>query len=169
MQYDFIEFCRTAGIEHANAARRLPLASRSVDVVYACHMLEHLDRADAAAFLAEARRVLTSGGVLRIAVPDLERMIAGYSRTRDADAFVAQSMLGRARARSVRERLSLTFAGDPGHKWMYDARSLVRLLTEAGFVDAAPRRAGETTIPDPGPLDLRERESETLYVEARRP
>ena len=51
---------------------------------------------------------------------------------------------------------------------MYDGPSLLRLLTESGFSGARVVAAGETSIESPGPLDLREREDESVYVEARR-
>ena len=54
------------------------------------------------------------------------------------------------------------------HRWMYDGSSLARLVTEAGFRDAKVLAAGETTIPDPGALNLRERERESCYVETRK-
>lgn len=48
---------------------------------------------------------------------------------------------------------------------MYDGPSLARRLKEAGFRVASVVSAGETTMPDPGALDLREREDESVYVE----
>jgi hypothetical protein len=53
-------------------------------------------------------------------------------------------------------------------RWMYDAASLMRLLERHGFRDAKELPPGETTIPDPGALNLREREEESVYVEAKR-
>jgi hypothetical protein len=52
---------------------------------------------------------------------------------------------------------------------MYDGASLARLLVGEGFEDPVRLRPGETTIADPGALDLREREEESLYLEARAP
>jgi predicted SAM-dependent methyltransferase len=48
-------------IRFADAAARIPCADQSVEVVYSSHMIEHLDRSGAQAFLAEARRVLWPG------------------------------------------------------------------------------------------------------------
>ena len=56
----------------------LPFASGSAAAVYHSHVLEHLDRPVAARFVAECRRVLQPGGVLRIAVPDLEGICRSY-------------------------------------------------------------------------------------------
>lgn len=166
-QYQYMQFCRTANIRRADATR-LPIASGTVDVLYSCHMLEHLDRDDARRFLAEAHRALRPGGILRVAVPDLAYMVSEYGRNYAADRFMDMAMLGRRRARSLRERVTIAVFGDPGHKWMYDAASLIALVTEAGFSNAASLPPGDTTIPEPGPLDLFERAGETLYVEAQR-
>jgi hypothetical protein len=46
---------------------------------------------------------------------------------------------------------------------------LSRLLTEAGFADAAVLPPGTARIEDPGELDLAERAAESVYVEAVQP
>jgi hypothetical protein len=51
---------------------------------------------------------------------------------------------------------------------MYDADSLVRLVCEVGFERPSVLRAGNTTIPDPGELNLQERAEESIYIEATR-
>jgi SAM-dependent methyltransferase len=70
-QMAYIDFCRKNRIKFADATKRIPLPDASAEIVYSSHMLEHLDRAEARSFLAEAWRVLCDGGILRIAVPDL--------------------------------------------------------------------------------------------------
>ena len=50
-----------------------------------------------------------------------------------------------------------------------DGKSLCRLLETLGFVEATQVPVGSTRIPNPGPLNLRERESESVYVEAIKP
>jgi predicted SAM-dependent methyltransferase len=153
---------REHGIQYGSA-RRLPFPAASVDAIYSSHMLEHLFRDDARRFVAECRRVLVPGGTLRLAVPDLAGLTQRYAVERDADRLVASLMLVDER-RGVARRL-VRFAG---HRWMYDTDSLTMLLVQAGFVDVRGLPAGATTISDPGALDLREREEDSLYVEARR-
>jgi predicted SAM-dependent methyltransferase len=41
-------------------------------------MIEHLDRAEARVFLADVMRVLSPDGVVRIAAPDLSRLVQDY-------------------------------------------------------------------------------------------
>ena len=56
----------------------LPYAPATFDAVYASHVLEHLAPGDGDALVAEMRRVLKRGGILRLAVPDLERTARAY-------------------------------------------------------------------------------------------
>ncbi len=58
--------------------RGLPYDDASFDAVYHSHVLEHLTPEDAAAMLRECGRVLRPGGVLRVAVPDLEGIAQAY-------------------------------------------------------------------------------------------
>lgn len=50
----------------------------TVDVIYACHVLEHARPEEAKKALSKWRSLLKLGGVLRIAVPDLEAVFKYY-------------------------------------------------------------------------------------------
>ena len=50
-------------------ARHLPFADGRFDAVYSYSVLQHLSRADAAAAVGEAGRVLTEGGVAKVQMP----------------------------------------------------------------------------------------------------
>jgi len=160
---------RRASVRFANAAARIPFATGTVAAIYSSHMIEHLDRREARMFLAEARRVLRPGGVLRLAVPDLSRLVDQYVRSGDADAFIARTRMGVDRPATPREWARWALIGPRHHLWMYDGASLARLLRDAGFVDTAVEPPGVTRITDPGGLDLKEGEAERVYVEADRP
>ncbi|MFN3944542.1 MAG: class I SAM-dependent methyltransferase [Allosphingosinicella sp.] len=162
----YVAHVRSHNIRYGNAlATGLP--SRSIDVLYTSHMLEHLDQAEARRFLAEALRVLRPGGILRIAVPDIRLQAEEYLRRGDADWFVAKTRMTTPKPKSLLGRLRYAFTGFRHHHWMYDAKSLCTLLAEAGFQEPRALPAGETTIPHPGDLNLREREHESLYAEGR--
>lgn len=167
--YQLIQFARENEIEYGDAARRLPLQDASVDVLYSCHMLEHLDRNEATNFLREAFRVLRPGGIVRIAVPDLKRQVAQYNDSADADAFVEATLLCVSRPGSFAQRLRLFLLGPRNHQWMYDGNSLSRLLKAHGFVNVEVLPAGQTKIHRHEQLDLQERASESVYVEGERP
>lgn len=160
---------RRGSVRFANAAVRIPCETASVAAVYSSHMIEHLDKSEARAFLAEVRRVLHPGGVVRIAAPDLSMIAEDYVATGDADRFVAGIHMGLDRPAGLRGWAKWTVVGPRHHLWMYDGESLARLLRETGFADVTVMPPGSTRIAGPGQLDLREREAESVYVEAVRP
>jgi SAM-dependent methyltransferase len=54
------------------------IADNTVELVYACHVLEHFGRWQQQAVLGEWYRILRPGGVLRLAVPDFAACAAIY-------------------------------------------------------------------------------------------
>lgn len=58
---------------------RLPkIKPNSVDLIYACHVLEHSGRVTSRVVLTRWHEVLKRGGVLRLAVPDIEMAMKWY-------------------------------------------------------------------------------------------
>jgi predicted SAM-dependent methyltransferase len=168
-QYRFIEYARINQIEYADATRGLPLPDGSVDVLYSSHMLEHLDQTGAELFLKEARRLLISGGIIRIVVPDLRKMARQYLDSGDAEAFLSASCQSQPQTGTIVQRLRVLMVGTRHHQWMYDGESLCRILLVHGFSDPGILQPDETRIDAPGSLDLKERISESVYVEAVNP
>jgi predicted SAM-dependent methyltransferase len=166
MQINLISVVKQEGIKYANAVKRIPEPDHSVEVLYTCHMLEHLDCREVELFLKEARRVLTENGIIRIAVPDLKYHIEIYLKDRDADAFLRNLQLIGNRPAGLIEKLTHFMVGDRHHLWMYDGESLCRLLLKSGFGNPQVMKAGQTSIPNPGRLDLAERSPESVFVEA---
>lgn len=64
-------------IKH-NLLLGIPFENNSFDLVYHSHVLEHFSKDDGEKFIAECFRVLKPGGILRVAVPDLERIARIY-------------------------------------------------------------------------------------------
>lgn len=62
---------------------RLPFEDSSFAAVYHSHVLEHIPKKQAPAFLGECHRVLAPGGVLRVVVPDLEMITRLYLKHLD--------------------------------------------------------------------------------------
>lgn len=58
--------------------RGIPFPDGSADAVYSSHLVEHLPPDSLPRFLAEHRRVLKPGGIVRIVVPDLELAARQY-------------------------------------------------------------------------------------------
>jgi predicted SAM-dependent methyltransferase len=153
-------------ILYADATKRIPLDDSSAECIYCSHMLEHLSRDGARLFLKEALRVLDHGGVLRIAVPDLQHLINNYIANKDADEFMAKLHVSAPPLNFLRQKLLLFFMGYRHHQWMYDGASLSKLMLELGFKNVIVQDAGKTCINNFKGLNLFEREEESVYVES---
>jgi predicted SAM-dependent methyltransferase len=161
------------GIIHADASRGLPYTNGSVSYVYSSHMIEHLSRSRALNFAKECRRVLCPNGVLRLATPDLAKILAAYEASGPSqDGEIARGDVLMTRLGMFHEleaplaqRMIHRVASASYHQWLYDSESLTRLLAEGGFSDTrvCAYRKGET--PD---LDQLEHRPESLIIEAYR-
>jgi hypothetical protein len=90
-----------------------------------------------------------------------------YQNDGNADRFIEETRLAVAKPRGFIQRLKYLLTGARHHHWMYDAASLTALLSEAGFTDVRVLPPGQTTIEDPGELNLFERAENSLYVEGK--
>jgi predicted SAM-dependent methyltransferase len=72
------------GVIAHDLSQGIPLPNDVCDVVYHSDVLEHIRRSDALPFMQECYRVLKPGGILRIAVPDLEEICRVYLKKLDA-------------------------------------------------------------------------------------
>ncbi|WP_343523793.1 methyltransferase domain-containing protein [Pedobacter sp.] len=66
------------GVIAHNLLAGVPFEDESFNLVYHSHVLEHFSRKDGKKFLQECFRVLAKAGVIRIAIPDLERIAETY-------------------------------------------------------------------------------------------
>lgn len=76
---------RTGVISH-DLSKGIPFQSDHADTVYLAAMFEHIRRNDAANFLREIFRVLKPGGIVRVGVPDLEKICRIYLEKLEAAA-----------------------------------------------------------------------------------
>jgi predicted SAM-dependent methyltransferase len=164
-QIEYIEWIKSNKIQFANATKKLPLKDSSVECIYTSHMIEHLSRDGVLSFLKDALRVLNSGGVLRIAVPDLNILLNEYLHSKDADQFMSSSYVQAPPIKTIKQKIQLFISGYRHHQWMYDGVSLSKLLREVGFRDVVVCKNGFTKILNPGKLNLYEREKQSVYVE----
>jgi SAM-dependent methyltransferase len=66
------------GVIGHNLCEGIPFEDERFDVVYHSHLLEHFPRPQASQFLRACYRVIKRKGIIRIAVPDLERIAELY-------------------------------------------------------------------------------------------
>jgi predicted SAM-dependent methyltransferase len=144
-----------------NILEGIPLADDFADYIAAIHLLQDLRYGDIVPALKDTRRVLKPAGVLRVAVPDLDKAIEAY-RQRDAAYFYVPD----EHARSLGAKLvtQLTWYGSVQTPFNFDF--LEEVLEAAGFgrVRRCAYRVTRSRFPELVALDNRDRES--LFVEA---
>jgi predicted SAM-dependent methyltransferase len=149
----YIDILRGNKFVFHDLARTLPFADNSVDFFFSSHFFEHLFKKDALRLWLDIYQALRPGGVMRIAVPDLEyaislyplqkqKMLENYFFVDDYSSFLAR------------------------HKYMYDFDMLKEALIKIGFVDIHRCRFQEGATPGLDILD--NRPEETLFIEARK-
>jgi predicted SAM-dependent methyltransferase len=148
----------------ADAAKGLPFADGSVAFIHCEDLLEHLDFEGGAAMLAECRRVLRDGGVLRILTPDLRALVEKVYR--DAEprqlAWCDRELSAKGPCQAFNAHLRMN--GE--HRFVYDEEELTRLLGSVGF-DVSPVRWNESAHAELRYLDLRDF-GLNLFLEATR-
>lgn len=77
--WENVDFQSTQPNVRAHDLRKgIPYPDATFDVVYHSHVLEHFPKLQGLSFLKECNRVLRSGGLIRVVVPDLERIARLY-------------------------------------------------------------------------------------------
>lgn len=109
----------------------------SARYIYTSHFLEHLDYPQAALFFVkECYRILIKGGVLRVVIPGIERIIKAYVSD-DTRFFKVQEGLHPPHCTTKFEHLMYALQNDGQHKYGYDFETLRKLFLMAGFDRAA--------------------------------
>lgn len=171
------QFEWSSNIRYCNVNNGLPFGDGEASIVYASHVLEHLERKHAQTFVREAHRVLKPGGVIRLVVPDLERLARLYLQdkqkgeskgARPADQFMTGMLTCVDHGDSMPLRLYRTYLDTLSHKWMYDRDSLETLLSDAGFRELAPRGYLESRIPNIADVERANRFEDGICVEGIR-
>jgi len=153
--------------------RPFPLEAETVKYVYCSHVLEHFDRWEAVKILKECRRVMKDGGVIRLVVPDIEKLCKIYLKgmmNKKSDSRPGQDFCRLwwgydkdIEPRNLIQRLSRKFIRD--HQWNYDKHELEILLNEAGFSQIKLSDFQKGKFPDIKSLDLECHKNHSLYLE----
>ena len=125
--FTHIDLAEYPHIDYRHDVRTLPMIpDDSVDLIYACHVLEYFDRVEVLDVLREWRRVLHAGGILRLAVPDFDALARVYQQYGDL-ALIHGPLYGRWKI--------ATTAGESYvyHRTVYDFSSLQKTLESVGF------------------------------------
>jgi predicted SAM-dependent methyltransferase len=142
--------------------RRWPFPGSSVAHIYSEHAFEHFEFSqEVPHFLAESLRVLQSGGIFDVGVPDTEWPLLGYAKP-DHDYWPFAPTWHPESCETQLDHINYHFRQDEQHKYAWDEETLTRSLRRSGFVRIARRDF------DPS-LDTESRKIGTLYMRASKP
>jgi hypothetical protein len=105
---------------------------------------------------------------LRISDPDLKIIVDEYCSVGNADQFMEQMYVSAPSIKSIKQKIGLLVAGYRHHQWMYDGKSLSKIMTKVGFRDVTIQAPGVTLIEMKDGLDLFERSDQSIFVEGRK-
>ncbi len=138
-----------ANVEYGDIVKGLPLAHGTCSAIYASHVLEHLELQDFQRALANTYKLLESGGLFRLVVPDLQVLAKRYVDSQEplaAVQFMKETSLGiESRSRSLAGSFR-SWLGNSSHLWMWDFQSLSEELRAVGFVDIRRCNCGDEPV-----------------------
>lgn len=150
----------------------LPFDDMSGEGIFCEHFFEHLDYDfEALPFLKECYRVLRSGGVLRLIVPDAQKYLDAYcadgweeiANLRGIDEEKNDPFM-KVKYETKMQIVNNSFRQGFQHKYGYDFDTLKGLLKKAGFQLVVKQEFGVSTMSELC-LDWEARSKESLYVD----
>lgn len=161
-----------ADVKYGDIIRGLPLTPSSCAGIYASHVLEHLSLNDFRIALNNTYRLLHSGGIFRLVVPDLQCLASKYLESSDASAaenFLRETSLGiEGRPRGLKGLVQILL-GNSCHLWMWDFKGIQRELVTTGFVSVRRCELGDSVDPMFELVESADRFVNAVAVEAIKP
>lgn len=139
-------------LHYMDLTKPLPFAANSVSAIFSSHVFEHLFMNEVENLIKEIHRCLVPGGVCRVLVPDLEKIMGIYDRD-DPREFISAIFEISARS-NVKNSHHCGFTGP----------LLEKLFRESGFKEVSILSYRVGKCPDLEKLDNRAEES--LFFEA---
>ena len=113
-----------------DVTKGLPFDDNSVDFIYCEHVLEHLTSDEGEKVLREFYRCLKVGGVLRIAMPDLNYIIQKYNTDWKNQDWLSWPEYKFIKTKGQMINISFRWWG---HNYLYNEEDLRNQLIKAGF------------------------------------
>jgi predicted SAM-dependent methyltransferase len=93
--YINVDLKRAPHVHYIHDVTNLPFLEDNVaDLVYACHVLEHFSFERLKYILWEWRRILNIGGVLRLSIPDFDKLLVLYKESNNDVESIRQPLMG---------------------------------------------------------------------------
>jgi len=153
---------------HYDILSSFPFGDGVMRGINSSHFLEHFDFDTGRRILRECRRILHLGGVLRISCPDLRKYAQAYM-TGDTEFYHRTGSQAFCNYPNLPTTGAVfagkAYDGSNGHKWFYDAETVIALLREVGFARAEARNLHESSLPKIQEVEPAFRVLESFYVE----
>jgi SAM-dependent methyltransferase len=139
-------------VNYLDATAKFPFPDAMFDCVFCSHFLEHLYPDMACLCMQEVFRILKPMGIFRIAVPDLDKVVAAYD-PQNPDEF-CKGIFETSQKRDKNQ-----------HHWHYNEISLNRILHDIGFAEIyrCEFRAGRCAD-----VEVIDNRPESLFMEAEK-
>ncbi len=139
----------------------LPLDSDSIDYAVSIHSLPEIPYTELIPTLVELRRVLKPGGLVRIALPDLDKGIEAYHRRDESYFKVPDEDATSVGAKFVTQMVWYGYS-----RSLFTHEFIEEQLLRAGFTSVHHCSFKQTSSAYPEIVALDNRELESLFVEA---
>jgi len=138
-------------LNYLNLCKPLPYPDSSIEAIFSSHVFEHLFIDEVEKLIRECQRVLKPGGVCRVVVPDLEKIIALYN-PEDPRKFITDIY-----------EVGTRSAVKNSHHCAFTGAFMTKLFIEAGFSKCSILSYRVGSCPDLEKLDNR---PDSLFFEA---
>ena len=142
----------------------LPIETDSLDYVVSIHALPMVSYGELVPVLQELRRTLKPGGVLRLALPDVDKGIRAYLAGDRSHFAVSDEDADSLGGKFILHMLWFGYSVS-----MFTNEFARELLHRAGFESIRDCGFRETTSDHEGIIELDNREHESLFIEAVKP
>lgn len=133
-----------SNVKFGNIIKGLPVDDNSCDGLYCSHILEHLSYEDFIIALKNSHKILKSGGLFRLVMPDLENLVNNYIENKKSGnsqasvKFIKDSFMGMENRPKGLKGIMTAFLGNSKHLWLWDKDATVAELEKAGFKNIRP-------------------------------
>jgi len=156
-------------IKLVDIRKKFPLEDETVKVIFCSQVLEHFEYWETRNILKECYRVMKIGGLIRISVPDIDKIVKNYlsnknkiESARDFD----KTIFGDEKDKSPNFLMKLSMIFVRYHKWHYNYAYLSNLLKEVGFSKIKRNEYRKGNIPELPKLELEIHKPTSMYLEA---
>lgn len=148
--------------------RKINYNKNSINYIYSSHFLEHIYYWEAIDVLKKCYQFLAPGGLLRLALPDLDQLVDQYQKDIKNNSYQAALDFEMSLLSYPLEKPSLTarlfYIKDHVHKWHPSVGLVIHILQEIGFSNIKQSQFQEGTFISLTTVE--HRNDMTFYIEA---